>query len=267
MINLFQLREHEFLRILPILDHHRTPTFAYSIVHRIVPGVVYVDYPKDPKSAFLGTNSGIYYIVGEETNRKFNESFKAFFMQHVKSKHVRFTFFSSSDHWDKVIQRLLKGEFTQMTRKPFVFHPSKFRAENMRIPENFRLQKIDEEIIQRSVDFNESYYEEYWGSVSNFLSNGFGFCLLDGDGKIVSECTSIFLANGYAEIDIVTHPEYRGRGFAALTSKAFIEYCLSKGLIPRWDCDENNVSSMKLAEKLGFSYPQTYCLFIRKRNK
>ncbi|MGE7768208.1 GNAT family N-acetyltransferase [Peribacillus sp. NPDC096540] len=31
------------------------------------------------------------------------------------------------------------------------------------------------------------YYKEYWGSVSNFSENGFGYWILH-KGKVVSEC-------------------------------------------------------------------------------
>ncbi|MGW6383977.1 GNAT family N-acetyltransferase [Peribacillus butanolivorans] len=48
------------------------------------------------------------------------------------------------------------------------------------------------EELSNSSEFNEDYYEEYWGSVSNFSENGFGYCILH-KGKVVSECTSILL--------------------------------------------------------------------------
>jgi predicted GNAT family acetyltransferase len=49
----------------------------------------------------------------------------------------------------------------------------------------------------------------------------------------VSKCTSILVGNTIAEIDIVTHEEYRGNGLAFITAKALIEHGLQNDFIPR----------------------------------
>ncbi|MFB7641920.1 GNAT family N-acetyltransferase [Peribacillus butanolivorans] len=72
-------------------------------------------------------------------------------------------------------------------------------------------KQSDVEELSNSSEFNEDYYKEYWGSVSNFSENGFGYCILH-KGKVVSECTSIFSSLQYSEIDIATHEDYRGQG-------------------------------------------------------
>ncbi|QAS54864.1 GNAT family N-acetyltransferase [Halobacillus litoralis] len=44
-------------------------------------------------------------------------------------------------------------------------------------------------------------------------------------------------------------------------SKDFINHSIEHALIPRWDYDVSNSSSIKLVEKLGFSNPSTYSVF------
>lgn len=99
--------------------------------------------------------------------------------------------------------------------------------------------------------------------ISNFLENGFGYCLLHND-TVVSECTSIFSSSQFAEIDIATQNKYRGMGLAQNVAEIFIEHCIERTLKPNWDCDVNNFTSIKLAERLGFENPMEYSLFVRR---
>ena len=53
------------------------------------------------------------------------------------------------------------------------------------------MKRIDKSDIERSSEFTEKYYKEYWGSKELFLNGGFGFCIEQG-GMIIAECVSIF---------------------------------------------------------------------------
>jgi RimJ/RimL family protein N-acetyltransferase len=263
-----KLKDSEFKKVLPLINNNTKtcPTFSYSVLHSIIPGVVYVDHSECPKSVLVGTSSGIYYIAGDETNHHFNDSLQEFYINKVQKEKARFTLFSSTKRWDEVINKLFKDEITQMSRYSFAFNPNKYSLEPLQIPKEFTLKRIDENTIKNSLEFNNAYYEEYWGSVSNFLANGFGYCVLHNE-RVASECTSIFVGNTIAEVDIATHQEYRGNGLAFITAKAFIDHCLKNDFIPRWDCDVNNLTSIKLAEKLGFDNPTEYSIFVRKIKK
>lgn len=104
------------------------------------------------------------------------------------------------------------------------------------------------------------YYEAYWGSIGNYEEKGFGYAILH-DAKVISECTSIFASEQFAEIDIATHNDYRGQGLAKIIAKIFINHSLKNNIIPRWDCDISNTTSIKLAKKLGFTNPIKYSIF------
>lgn len=124
--------------------------------------------------------------------------------------------------------------------------------------------RIDRNIIGKSTEFTEQYYTEYWGSKEAFLKAGFGFCILQ-DEKVVAECVSIFRSNRFAEIDIATHPNYQGKGFAQLVATYFIEHCIQNSITPCWDCNVDNIPSQRLASKLGFDHPVEYVLYVRKK--
>jgi len=85
----------------------------------------------------------------------------------------------------------------------------------------------------------------------------FRWILLNEDGEIVSECTSVWVEKvgveiNCVEIGIETKEAYRRKGYAALTAAAFIDDCLSRNLIPVWCCWDFTKGSRELAEKLGF---------------
>ncbi|TXC86031.1 GNAT family N-acetyltransferase [Metabacillus litoralis] len=78
----------------------------------------------------------------------------------------------------------------------------------------------------------------------------------------MSECTSIFSSESLIEIDIATQFDFQGIGLATKIGKEFITYSLQRNLIPRWDCDVSNRSSINLAKKLEFTNPKEYTVFV-----
>ena len=100
-----------------------------------------------------------------------------------------------------------------------------------------------------------------WASIDDFLSNGLGFAVLDGD-QIASACTSVLASRQKMEIDVHTAEAYRGQGLATICASAFIDTCLQRGAQPNWECFWDNEASFHLALKLGFTplsdYPVYY---------
>lgn len=238
---------------------YNTPTFVHSILDEYIEGTVYAN-SIELHTILIGTKSGIYYAMGNESNEKFNQTLVEFYW-HRKFNNLRFTLFSSTDNWDRTLKKLLKDKITQLKRLSFSYEKNKI-SQVINFPsDKFSIKEIDEEVITSSMEFNKDYYTEYWGTITNFSENGFGFCILH-KGQVVSECTSIFYSDTLIELDIVTHKEYRGLGLATIIGKAFIDHSFQKNLIPRWDCDVSNISSIKLAQKLGFREPKEYSVFI-----
>ena len=75
------------------------------------------------------------------------------------------------------------------------------------IPEGLRVQPITEALAQ---DIIQPLVGVTWPSLEDFLAEGLGFVVLDGD-TIASTCFSVLVARGCAEISIDTHPDYRQR--------------------------------------------------------
>lgn len=83
------------------------------------------------------------------------------------------------------------------------------------------------------------------------------------DGLPVSICKSNgFAAGGKFMIDVVTPDErLRGRGYATAAGEGLLDYCITRGLEPLWETTESNVSSQRLARRLGFVAAETYPVY------
>jgi GNAT superfamily N-acetyltransferase len=57
---------------------------------------------------------------------------------------------------------------------------------------------------------------------------------------------------GIAHISVITHPRYRGKGYAAAAVSALTATVLAQGLVPPYRTLESNATSMHVAHRLGF---------------
>ncbi|WP_052366557.1 GNAT family N-acetyltransferase [Geomicrobium sp. JCM 19055] len=138
--------------------------------------------------------------------------------------------------------------------------------EEVQLQSSFKLPvyEINKHSIAKSQQFDECYYVEQWGSVEAYLKYGIGYYAESEKGEIVAECTSIFRSREKANIDIYTRKVARGKGTATALVLAFVTECRKRNITPIWDCDEANVASMQLANKLGFSEVNRYHLYYKK---
>lgn len=252
------LDTNEYKNVKINLNGTRCPTFVYSILDGYIPGKVYADSHLHQTVLFERT-IGIYSIVGATENVEFN-NFLFNLYRRRKEEGLRFTLFSSSEIWDSVIMGEFEKEIRHLVRFSFNYDANKEVANVIKLPINYSLKKINSAVIENSQEFDKNYYEAYWGSIGNYEEKGFGYAILH-DAKVISECTSIFASEQFAEIDIATHNDYRGQGLAKIIAKIFINHSLKNNIIPRWDCDISNTTSIKLAKKLGFTNPIKYSIF------
>lgn len=65
-------------------------------------------------------------------------------------------------------------------------------------------------------------------------------------------CYAAAVADGRAEIDVLTLPEYRHLGLGKLVVMHFNQQSQAQGVTPLWDCFTNNTGSMALCQTTGF---------------
>lgn len=73
------------------------------------------------------------------------------------------------------------------------------------------------------------------------------------DGRLASLAGYETWGGTIAHISIITHPDFRGRGYARDTVAHLATRALGAGLLPQYRTLESNAPSIRLAQALGFS--------------
>ena len=72
------------------------------------------------------------------------------------------------------------------------------------------------------------------------------------DGRIVSTAQTAAVTASYADIGVATDEQWRGRGFATTAASIVARRIQETGKTPVWSCGEDNIASLRVAQKLGF---------------
>ena len=266
---MLELTPADFARALPLLEGIRQKVLPFAICEGFNPGRVFVNQLEDPQIALLWSPVGYYFLAGDPARTvdlaDIQQALTEIFIPASQaSGETGFILIPSQAGWKEHLPALLPGrEVIEIYRRPFAFDPAKFAAQahwRERIPEGFRIQPLNAALAEQ-VGVLAS-----WASVDDFLQNGLGFALLDGD-EIASACHSVFVSHTHLEIDVHTDEKYQRRGFAVLVASAFIEACLKRSQQPNWECFWENDASTALAGKLGFSAEPDYPVYFWEENK
>lgn len=91
----------------------------------------------------------------------------------------------------------------------------------------------------------------FWRSPADFVNQSNAVMALVG-GQPAALCYAAAVANGQAEIDVLTLPSYRHLGLAKAVVQLFNQRCHAQHVLPLWDCFTNNAGSMALCQSTGF---------------
>lgn len=72
------------------------------------------------------------------------------------------------------------------------------------------------------------------------------------DGQIVGSAHTTAQTDRYADIGVGTNEQWRNRGFATSAASIVARRVQESGRIPVWSCGEDNLASLRVAQKLGF---------------
>lgn len=179
--------------------------------------------------------------------------------------------------WAELFETTLGDKLQKRTRYAIQKDPACFDREHLRrivgtLPDRYRLCPIDrrryEECLKTGQfrDFVAGYpdYETY-------ARQGIGYVVTEDDHIIAGASSYSSYPHGYGdgmtafppgiEIEIDTHPDYRRQGLASVCGAALILACLDRGWYPSWDA--HNPISVKLAEKLGYTFDHEYTVYER----
>lgn len=128
------------------------------------------------------------------------------------------------------------------------------------LPHGYSLHPIDAALYSQCL-------AEGWSSdlcsqfttAEDYALRGLGYGVLH-QGKIAAGASSYVVFDGGIEIEIDTHKDHRRLGLATACGAALILECLKRNQIPSWDAA--NLSSVSLAEKLGYRLNKPYTAYL-----
>ncbi len=134
------------------------------------------------------------------------------------------------------------------------------------LPSKFTIKNISDIPLNDFSSFNLSITEKYWDTIDDMKKEGLGWVVYDNT-KPVTICYTPSIVNNNCETDILTMPEYRGKGLGLIAGMYLLKSCVEKNINMEWDVFTDNIPSIKIGEKFGFiPYFKYDFLSIFKKN-
>ena len=201
-------------------------------------GTAFVDNDTAPSWAVLQLPICFHFVAGRLIEKEILEDILYNSILSVQDE-KQLIVFSPSNEWQPLLESIfLPRKGFIVPRKMFKFSHEKYQAaidSQSAMPDNAKIVTAKERI---EGDFCKN---DEW--VSRLLVNG----------ECVSTCAAPMTGGGYAEIDVKTHPDFQGRGYATIVTLALIQKLLEDSLIPCWSAWPYRKASRLLAEKVGFT--------------
>lgn len=221
-------------------------------------GEVMVDSTVDPKFVVLGVPKLMLFIPGGDPNHAAAQEY----MQKLPKVSA---FIFQSEEWESLMKKYHAGKFIPMQRHAFT--NEKLSTDHLRklasnIPQGYELKQMDlplaKQLASERSEFASAHMVNF-DSPEDFITRGFGFCLLAGEEIVCAGTTFAFCSKGI-EIQISTRQKHRRKGLATVVAAQLLTYCLQNNLDPNWDAE--NEQSASLATKLGYTTLENYPLWL-----
>ena len=260
---MFELNKNDYSVILPLLVNSKQEVLPFSIAQGINPGRIFVDHNDHPNIVLIWTTVGYYFLFGDPefaNLSKISQTLSNIFVLASKaSGETGFILIPSNDSWKSVIPFVLPDQkVIEIFRTPHELDKQKFSQEILPkaiVPEGFEIRKLEADLAEK-IGVLAS-----WSSIDDFLTHGIGYAVMK-EGQLASYCYSVFSSQEAVEIDVQTIENFRGLGLATLVCSTLMQASILKGKKPNWECFKDNSSSLKLAERLGYSAKHEYPVYF-----
>lgn len=242
---------------LPLFTEKSTHVMAQSGCMGLVDCRVFADNEEHPQAAVLVLERfGIGYAAGDAAHAQA-------LLERLHGWHPWYEIADPPESWHPVLAAwsVESHAFSRyaMVNDTAVLDTNRLR-QLAKPPVGLSLSRYDLPLLERAL--TATWSEDQIGGYNtpdDFLKDGYGVALHD-HGTLLAGCASFCRHTDGFEIQVDTHPGYRGRGLATCVSAAFMLDVLNMGLIPYWDAA--NHRSMRLAQRLGYPFSHAYTAWM-----
>jgi hypothetical protein len=225
---LHELLAAQFERVRPLFSTFDHKLSVFAAIEGNNPGRIFVDNLHRPRTTLALTVEG-YLLAGEFDNPATNAALGQFFQEKIFSGQIYVgsdTYMSLAVHPEEWEDRLPELIPTHEVEKINSYHYLCRKVGldwRQQLPDGYTVRRFDRALLDDPqivfpgpVD-KWMNFERSWWSVDNFLAKGASCCVLHGQ-EVVSWCVSDCVAGDRIEVGIITHPEHRRRGLAAVAT-------------------------------------------------
>ncbi|MFS0786692.1 GNAT family N-acetyltransferase [Shouchella sp. 1P09AA] len=260
-----ELQRNEFYKCYELIDKE-TLLEAAAVINGINSGRIFVDSLDCPATAivWLGNNDGFLFIGKAENPtlvKELNEWIDQFLKKEVSQLGLTwFEAIATHESW----YTFFENAFTH--RKTESWHQEVYKIDQKKthfsLKKGYHLLPLDHSLFNlpnvfQNVAEIEKKINECWDTTEAFCNQGIGYGIVYKN-EIVSICYSGFVYKGAHNISIETKASHRGQGLAESCARAYVNECVSRNVLPYWDCMIENKPSIALARKLGCQKVQQY---------
>lgn len=204
------------------------------------------------------TKFGFMQTVGPDKDEAFDTALS---MALSASPHRYLLWYAPPERWQRRFNDVGDAVVRRRERIRLGFRRQQHAAQRlMRTPPGCVLKMLDANLLASAEGLGVELASRFWPSAEVLLREGISVCAVK-ENQVISLCYSACVVAGLAEVDIVTAHEYRGQQLGTACAQRFIKECMSRGIMPTWDCFANNIASLRLAARLGFEEVRRYPLY------
>jgi RimJ/RimL family protein N-acetyltransferase len=246
MLKRLQSKLYSIIHNIPEMDLF--PIIS-SVINSKQSGIIYVDNFINPNIILVLHKSNFGYLHVSKDYQVNYEKLLDFIYSEINIPQYFHLYNSSAELIEKVQLRQdfnckIRDRMRMNRVKPYkVLDTNTF---------DFTAKTIHDIDINELTVFNLEFIEKFWTSKDSFLKDGFGWVIYD-QNKPVSIFYTLCVVNKNSETDILTLPEYRGKGLASIAGNLILNTLEERDINMDWDVFEDNIPSVRIGEKFGFS--------------
>jgi len=264
-----QLDLHQYDRVRPLFANLRDNLVVDSVLDGHTPGWVYAGDADAPRVAWLWNRMDAMLVAGDpgdnDTATRLATVIRDRAVPDARSRGIpELSLFYDGPAWEAQARALACPWQPELAwRRVYTF--DRLRIDwRAGMPPGAHMLPIDRALLDddglENVGSVQGWVLSFWPSYAAFVETGFGFALRVGD-TIASWCLTVYASGDRRELGLATTPVHRGHGFATLVAAATIDHAVGRGITPEWHCWDDNLPSIRVAEKVGFVEPERYTVF------
>lgn len=257
---MIELTKNERMNILNLCAGEEEEVTLYACIKGYM-GRAWVDSKESPTCA-LALIGDFCYVLGTFAEEQEEEIF-SIVSELVKNRFLMI----KAEHWERLLNRLqgvYPDSYKSLSRYAMMGNKEWFDKEKLKVyataiePE-FEAMRIDSGIypITQEQFWTEDFCSNF-ETEEEFMKYGIGYVVLRNN-EIIAGASTYSFDGSRLEITIETKEEYRKRGLALVCASKIILESLERDIYPRWDA--MNLTSVALAEKLGYRYDHEYTVY------